>query len=173
MVRRIPVGEGGSVALVDNEDYEFLSQFVWTLIEWRGKQYAKRKQRLSDDPYPEYGTISMHSLILSGAVEVDHIDGNGLNNQRSNLREVTHAQNIQNQKVQRRSKTGYRGVTYFPNCGQWKRKKPWRARIKVDGYDRTIGYYSTPEEAAKAWNEAALDAWGEYARLNKITEERR
>lgn len=112
----------------------------------------------------------MHSMILKGVIEVDHIDGNGLNNQRSNLRNVTHAENIQNQRVQRRSKSGYRGVTYFPNCGKWKRKKPWRARIKVDGDDTTIGYFSTPEEAAKAWNEAALKAWGKFARLNQITE---
>lgn len=174
-MRTIPIGDGGSCALVDESDYDFLSQFTWTLIEWRGKQYAKRKQRLSDDPYPEYGTISMHSMILQGAVEVDHIDGNGLNNQRSNLREVTHAQNIQGQKVQRRSKSGYRGVTYFPNAGPHKRKKPWRARIKVNGHDRTIGYYSTPEEAARAWNVAAYLAWGDYARLNNVvpSEERR
>lgn len=153
---------------MDSEDYEFLNQFDWSLIEWRGIQYAKRRVKLSDDPYPEYGTISMHSLILKGCIEVDHIDGNGLNNQKSNLRPVTHAQNIQNQRVQTRSKSGYRGVTYFPNAGQWKRKKPWRARIKVDGYDRTIGYFTTPEEAAKAWNEVALEEWGEYARLNEV-----
>jgi len=170
-MKEIPVS--ATLAFVDDCDYDFLSQFAWTLVEWKGNQYAKRKQRLSDDKYPEYGTISMHSLILKGAVKVDHVDGNGLNNTRTNLREVTHAQNIQNQRVQKRSKSGYRGVTYFPNCGEWERKKPWRARIKVDGYDRTIGYFSTPEEAAKAWNEEALDAWGVYAFLNPVPEERR
>ena len=166
-MRTIPVGS--AYALVDDSDYELLSQFTWTLIQWKGKQYAKRKQRLSNDAYPEYGTISMHSMILSGAIEVDHIDGNGLNNQRANLREVTHRQNIQGQHVQRRSKSGYPGVTYFPNAGDgYRRRKPWRARIKVDGRDITIGYYETPEQAARAWNEKAYAAWGEYARLNII-----
>lgn len=170
-MKRIPVGN--SFALVDDEDYEFLSEFSWSLIEWRGKQYAKRKQRLSDELYPEYGTISMHSLVLKGVIEIDHIDGNGLNNQRSNLREVTHAQNIQGQKVQRRSKSGYRGVSYFPNAGMWKRKKPWRARIKVEGVDVTLGYYATPDEAALRWNEAAISAWGEFAFQNQVSKERR
>lgn len=173
-LKEIPVGP--LFALVDEEDFEFLNQFTWSLIEWQGKQYAKRKQRLSDDKYPEYGTISMHSMILKGAIEIDHMNGDGLDNRKENLREVTHKQNLQGQKVQRRSKSGYRGVSYFPNAGQWKRKKPWRARIKVDGNDRTIGYYETPEQAAEAWNKEAFLAWGKYASLNDMvpqTEERR
>lgn len=171
-MKLIPVGSRGVFATVDDEDYDMISKFTWTLVEWNGIQYAKRKQRLTDDPYPEYGTISMHSLIMKNAVEVDHVDGNGLNNQKNNLREVTHAQNIQNQRVQRRSKSGYRGVTYFPKAGKWLRKKPWRARIKVNGIDITLGYYATPEEAARRWNLAALDAWGEYARLNQILQDK-
>lgn len=172
-MKKIPVGPNGHFALVDDSDYEFLSQFVWTLTEWRGKQYAKRRARLTQDKHPEYGTISMHSLILKGAIEVDHVDGNGLNNQRVNLRPVTHKQNIQGQRVQSRSKSGYRGVTYFPMAGKWLRKKPWRARIKVNGVDRTIGYFQSPEDAARAWNEEALEAWGQYANLNEIPEEGR
>ncbi len=112
----------------------------------------------------------MHQFIMQTEQEVDHIDGDGLNNCKANLRIVTHAQNIQNQRVQRRSKSGYRGVTYFPDCGEWKRNKPWRARIKVNGQDRTIGYFETPEQAATAWNEEAVKVWGQYARLNKVEE---
>lgn len=147
-------------ALVDDEDFERVNQFNWSLIEWSGCQYAKRKTKGT--------TISMHQFILDTTEEVDHIDGDGLNNQKVNLRAVTHAKNIQNQRTQTRSVSGYRGVTFFPDSGRWKRKKPWRARIKIDGHDRTIGYYLTPEEAAEAWNAVAVEAWGEYARLNII-----
>lgn len=170
-MKEVPVGN--TFALVDDGDYELVTQAgPWTLVTWRNNQYAKRRVRDSDDAYPSYSTLAMHTVI-TGWDYVDHIDGNGLNNQRSNLRWTTHAENIQNQRVQARSKSGYRGVSYFPMADRWLRKKPWRARIKVDGHDRTIGYFVTKEEAARAWNEAALEAWGPYARLNKLTEERR
>lgn len=153
-------------AIVDEEDYEQISKHVWTHVAWRTCEYAKRKDNFGK-------TISMHQSILNTDQEVDHIDGDGLNNVRANLRIVTHAENIQNQRVQTRSTSGYRGVTHFPDAGRWKRNKPWRARIKIDGRDITIGYFATKEEAASAWNVKALQAWGEHARLNVVSEERR
>lgn len=169
-MKTVPVGS--VIALVDDEDYDLVSQFTWTYTVWNGCGYAKRRNK-------QGATVSMHALILKDEIlsghEVDHIDGNGLNNQKNNLRAVYHKENLQNQRVQARSKSGYRGVTYFPKAGKWDRKKPWRARIKVDGNDWTIGYFKTPEEAALAWNKTAYDAWGDFARLNVVPkpEERR
>lgn len=154
----VPVGTQGHRALIDEEYYDFAMMIRWSLKPWRGTFYAVKQQHQAPNMY-------MHTWI-TGFNETDHIDGNGLNNKRSNLRDVTHAQNLQNQRIQTRSRSGYRGVSYFKGDG--KRKKLWRARIKIDGQDTTIGYYSTPLEAAIAWNAVALDAWGEYARLNVI-----
>lgn len=165
-MKQIPVGPRHH-ALVDDEDYDDVSRYTWTLIEWRGKKYAKRKYRMSDDEYPQYGTESMHSF-LTGFEYTDHIDGNGLNNQRSNLREVTHKKNIQYQRPQSRAKSSrYRGVGWF------KPKGKWRARLKVDGREVHIGYFDSPEEAAKAWNEEALHHYGPDSYQNEVTEERR
>ena len=171
----IYIGKSGEyAALIDDEDFELVSQYNWTIkLDTKARTiYALRRIRQSPEKYSGYDLQYMHTLI-TGFAECDHIDADGLNNQKSNLRDVSHAQNIQRQQTQTRSVSGYRGVSYFPNCGKWERKKPWRARVKIDGNDRTIGYFRTPEEAAVAWNKVAYAAWGEFARLNKITEERK
>lgn len=169
----VPLGGTGKVAIIDKEDIELIGSDNWTIKQYRRNEYAVaylyNEPRLLGGGYP---FISMHRL-LTGWEYVDHTNGNGLDNRRANLRQATHAQNIQNQRTQKRSHSGYRGVTYFPTCGKWKRRKPWRARIKIDGRDITIGYFETKEEAALAWNEQAILAWGEYANLNQISEERR
>jgi len=165
-VKLIPVGN--LFAQVDDDDYFELSQYTWSLIEWKGKRYAKRKQRLSDDPYPKYGTISMHQQI-TGYDLTDHIDGNGLNNQRSNLRHLSHKKNIQYQLPQRRDKSSkYRGVSWF------KPRQKWKARLKIDGREVHVGYFTCEHQAAEAWNKAALKHYGPDSYQNVIsTEERR
>lgn len=154
----------GTTALVDDEDYDrVIEAGPWHLSSWRTKEYARKNV--------SYGVqLGMHNFILD-AYYVDHIDGCGLNNQKSNLRPTTHKQNLQNQKVQARSKSGYRGVSLF--IGDGNRKRQWRARIKIDGTDITIGYFLTKEDAARAWNAHALEVWGEFAFQNIITEDRR
>ena len=82
MARQVPVGD--TFALVDEADFDLVSTYTWSLIEWRTCKYAKRRTK-------DGKTVSMHQFILSTTEEVDHVDGNGLNNTRSNLREVTHA----------------------------------------------------------------------------------
>jgi hypothetical protein len=93
---------------------------------------------------------------------VDHIDHNGLNNQRSNLRVCTQMQNMANKRISKDKVTSaYKGV--YP-CA----KRKWQVRIEKDGKDRHLGVFATPEEAALAYNAAALEAWGEYAFLNEV-----
>lgn len=155
-MKRIPVGN--DFTLVDDEDYEDASRYVWTLVEWRGKRYAKRKINHNG----KYITESLH-YYLTGWEYVDHIDGNGLNNQRENLREVTHKKNIQYQKPQTRKKSSaYRGVCWF------KPREKWRARLKCDGLEVHVGYFDCEHEAAEAWNESALLHYGKDSFQNVI-----
>ena len=93
-------------------------------------------------------------------LEIDHIDGNGLNNRWLNLREATHAQNMSNRKMQRNNTSGYRGV----HCGASNRK--WMAKIKINSKMVHLGGFDSADEAAHAYNKAAIEHHGEFARLN-------
>jgi hypothetical protein len=102
----------------------------------------------------------MHRLILrvDANTQVDHRDGNGLNNTRGNLRPATHAQNQHNSRLRKDNQSGFKGVHRQGNR--------WVARIRVDGEQKHLGSFRTPEEAARAYDAAALRLRGEYARLN-------
>jgi hypothetical protein len=103
----------------------------------------------------------MHRLIMGPGPQVDHKDGNGLNNRRSdNLRFATDTQNRANQKVRKDSTTGFKGVR--PH------RDKFQARIRVKGREITLGSFATPEEAALAYNAAAKECFGEFARPNPM-----
>lgn len=149
----------GRVALVDDEDYEFVMQYKWHVMETPGKgnrrargPYAMTNTRRKDG---KATTTQMHALITGYRV-TDHWDHNGLNNQRSNLRDATIAENNRNCRRQLRSKSQFKGVTYLG----------WTARISVNGKQRQIGLFETEEEAARAYDAAARVDHGEYAYLN-------
>lgn len=141
----------GVYAIVDEADYEELSKHKWTL---KGDGYAHR-----GTPRPERKWILMHRQIMQPdqAMQVDHINGNRLDNRRSNLRICTHAQNRMNQAKQSRNTSGYKGVDRYQN-------KYWRVRVRT----KTVGYFKTLTEAIEAYNVAATETFGEYARLNVI-----
>jgi hypothetical protein len=101
-------------------------------------------------------------------MEVDHIDNNKLNNQKSNLRLATHHQNQFNSNLQRNNTSGYIGVVYHKNYKKNKISKMshWHARIKFNSKHISLGYYQTPEEAAKAYDKKAKELFGEFAKTN-------
>ena len=89
---------------------------------------------------------------------IDHIDNNSTNNQILNLREASHSENMRNKKTYANNKTGYKGVSLNQSSGKF------QAKIRVDGKQFSLGYYSTAEEAHKAYVEAANKHFGEFAR---------
>jgi len=150
----------GRVALIDDEDWDLVSQYQWNVLEmFRAGRVNGPYARAKSGPQQ----ILMHNLI-TGWPRVDHIDFNGLNNQRSNLRPATALQNKANQRPRLDSvSSAFKGVSWQQRPGRAGR---WIARIMVDGHRRTIGRFLDEEAAARAYDAAALAAWGEYAWLN-------
>lgn len=144
MTREIPLTQG-KVALVDDEDYPELSKFKWCAMKRPTGNYYAVRQSPKDPVTHKSITIRMHAVIVGtpGGLETDHIDGDGLNNRRCNLRIVTSRQNHQNLHIPKSSK--YPGVTWD------KRASKWHAQIQVNDKRRHLGYYDDEETAARRY----------------------
>lgn len=161
-MRAIPLTQG-KVALVDDADYDRISRFKW---------YARKGSRASvfyANRKVNGKHVGMHNEIMGAAPDPsmtpDHRDGNGLNNQRSNLRWATHAQQRYNIPLAKNNTSGFKGVrksTSPPHAF------PWTAQIHVNRKCLFLGYFSTLGTAAAAYNDAALKYFGKFARLNKL-----
>lgn len=157
MTKEIPLTQG-KVALVDDEDHEWLSQWRWQYNKRAG--YAQRSEMYRDGTGTSF---SMHAVIMNTpkGMHTDHIDGNRLNNQRSNLRVCTCAQNLHNSKKTNKScHSQYKGVTWRIQDNKW-----W-ARITFNCKSISIGLFKTELDAARAYDRAAREYFGEFARLN-------
>lgn len=162
---KIPLTRG-LFALVDQEDADRVNQFKWHSITGKnGNSYALRKGPRSQRPRK---SILLHNFILgiSGDQEADHIDLDGLNNRRSNLRIGTHQTNCYNRRAPKGTKYGLKGVSFDKDCTI----RPWSAKITACGKERYLGQFPTKSDAARACNEAATRLHGEFARLNVIEE---
>lgn len=160
-MREIQLSQGYA-ALVDDEDYGRVSGFRWVALVVRNVVYAVRRFKRDDG---KWTTTYLHRFLMGEpkGLMVDHIDGNGLNNQRSNLRLATNSQNQANARKSVTNKSGYKGVHWV----SWgKAGGKWRANVSVGGQRKIVGYFSCPAEAAKARDKAALELHGEFASLN-------
>lgn len=92
---------------------------------------------------------------------VDHINGNGLDNRRCNLRVCSHGENMRNRTMNRNNRSGYKGVYFDPD----KNGRPWRAQIRANGRKHSLGRFDTAEQAYEAYQKAAERLHGEFARV--------
>ena len=155
-MKEIPLTQG-KVAIVDDDMYDYLMQWKW---QYTSAGYAAR-------PAPRvrgksHRSILMHREIMEtpANLEVDHIDGNTLNNSRANLRNCTRAQNMKDRKRRRRNTSGYTGV--YVN----KMAKKWQAFIRHDDKILYLGLFRDPAEAARIRDAKARELYGEFATEN-------
>jgi hypothetical protein len=155
----------GQVALVDDEDFESLSLHKW---------YADKSKSSNETYYAARAAIidgsrkilPMHRQILGlkpSHIFVDHIDGDGLNNQKTNLRTCSHVQNLRNSRKRKTPTSSFYKGVYWD-----KQMSKWRSRYRLDGNSYHIGLYDSEKEAALAYNCSASFAYREFAYLNKI-----
>lgn len=165
-VIEIPLSRG-YIAFVDEIDKD-LSELDWYATSDKGRgKYAIRNSGYDANGKRE--TIQMHKVIMARMLgrdllsneRVDHIDGNGFNNCRSNLRIADQRQNCQNRKIRKDNQTGYKGVCFHKTL----KSKPYQAIIQVDNKRISLGYFKTAIEAHKAYCDAATKHFGEFARF--------
>jgi hypothetical protein len=155
MSKEIPLTKG-KVAIVDDEDFEELSKYKW---RFSSTEYAVRHTTVNGKKCQ----FRMHRVVMNlggSQLEVDHINHNTLDNRKSNLRICTHAENSRFSRKQSNNKSGYKGVCWS------KRDKKWLATIYRPSGNNYIGLFSTPEEAAMAYDREAKILFGEFAYLN-------
>lgn len=149
----------GHVILCDTADLPLLSRYTWRAVFKKDNGYAISTPKQSGP------TLKMHSLVCNPppGLEVDHINRNGLDNRRSNLRPATHAENTRNVFFGNNT-SGYKGVAWDIQS------QAWQASICADGLQRTLGRYESKEDAARAYNRAAKQLHGAYAVLNPVND---
>lgn len=152
-MKKIPLTQG-KYAIVDDIDFEYLNQWKWT---FHNLEYAYRK-----DSKDNRKNILMHRAILKTPTGklTDHVNGNGLDNRRGNLRVCTSSQNQKNQRKNKANTSGFKGVSWD------KERKKWAAYINANGRLYHLGRFSIKRVAAEAYDKAAKKLHGEFARLN-------
>lgn len=147
----------GKCAIVDDEDYEILNAFRWYAWCYAGLWYAKRNFWVNG----KCKTVYMHRKILNAqqGIEIDHRNGNGLDNRKENLRLCTHRQNMCNKKQPRKgNKLGIKGVYWNKEC------KKFRAKIQSNGKTIHLGLFNVLDDADIAYRRAELKYFGEFTR---------
>jgi len=153
----------GYEAVIDAADVAMVEGRNWcAVVDRRGDGsiravYAMRKERTEAG---EHRFVMMHRVIAEtpDAMETDHIDGDGLNNRRDNMRNATRSQNQHNQGLAAHNTSGFKGVTWH------KARAKWRAQIKINGKQRYLGMFGSLESASAAYAAASAELHGEFGR---------
>lgn len=147
----------GYEAIIDAADVPFVAGYCWSAKVYPRQVYAIRSAR---KPGGGQCLLPMHRVILVAAdgLDVDHVDGNGLNNRRVNLREATRQQNSSNGRFRANNTSGFKGVVWSPKL------EKWRAKITKAGRTVHLGYFLVREDAAEAYARASAVLHGEFGR---------
>jgi hypothetical protein len=153
----------GRVALVDDADYDAVMQHRWHIHgEVRDDRHVKGPYvRASIKVNGRFRNVLLHKF-LTGYPRTDHIDHNGLNNQRSNLREVTPFQNMHNRRKPLNARSRFKGVWWHED------RRRWVAHITANGKRYGLGRFKSELDAARAYNAAAIELHGEFACHNDV-----
>jgi hypothetical protein len=154
----IPLTQG-QVALIDDEDYDLVSQYKWYAHKECYTWYACTN--IPGRKGKENCALKMHRLIMDveAGQLVDHINRNGLDNRRKNLRPATYLQSVMNRGT-------YRGTSVYKGVSWSKYHQKWRAYIVVNKKQKFLGSFKDEVSAAKAYDEAAIKYFGDFAYLN-------
>lgn len=150
----------GLKATIDECDFELVRKHKWHAIKSNRTHYAVSNIKIDG----RYKTVQMHRLILGVSdkeITIDHIDGNGLNNLKANIRKCSGANNAKNRRRYSNNTSGYKGVTLE------KSTMKWRARIRTSGSMKSLGLFDSPELAHAAYCIAALKMHGEFANFGE------
>lgn len=145
------------VAIVDDEDFETLNKFHWSLMV-AGYAYREEWNKMKRKKF------TMHREIMSSKTNdvIDHKNGNPLDNRKENLRLCTQMENCRNQSIKSSNKSGYKGVSWDKRAGKWS------AFLTVNYKHIFGGYFEDVKKAAESYNKMAIEHHGEFARLNTI-----
>ncbi len=153
----------GLAAIVDEEDKGLVAGREWHAHHCGGDQMRAACWEPGD--HGQRHLVLMHRLILGAGAsdEVDHVNGDTLDNRRCNLRLANDRQNARNRRIHKNNRCGLKGVRCVPD-----RPMPWRAAIRVDGHEIALGYFSDARQAARAYDQAARGYFGAFARTNQM-----
>jgi len=149
----------GKVALIDEDDMPLVEAHKWYADKNRRTFYAVRNAIIGNG---KRSLLKMHRVILgpSAGYECDHVNGDGLDNRRVNLRVCTSLENRHNRRPQQQVTSAYKGVSWDKHAGKW------RARIHINGKLRYLGRFANERDAASAYDAVACRHFGEFARPN-------
>lgn len=156
-MREIPLTQG-QVALVDDEDLELVNKYKWSCRPGKRTFYAQAATRIKGRNY----CVKMHRVIMHvpTSQQVDHIDGDGLNNQKSNLRLCNNSENAMNRRKRLNTSSKYKGVSW------WTARQRWVADIWLSGKNVRLGTFQQEIEAARVYDAAARIHFGQFAKTN-------
>lgn len=160
---KIPLTQN-KFTIIDDEDFPVVMNYKW----YAKKVNKKNKYYVYTNGYNQLGNkkkLMIHRIIMNiqdPNIKIDHINSNSLDNRQCNLRICGHSQNSRNRILNKNNTTGYKGIFYR------KSKNWWESHIKYNTKKIHLGVFKTKEEAAEAYNQAAVKYFGEFANLNII-----